>query len=77
MVMGGFVPVVNIDGVKAGDLVLDGVTIAKIFLGEVKSWDDAAIKLNPNAKLPAQAIAVIHRSEDRAQHSTSPIIFPR
>jgi phosphate transport system substrate-binding protein len=40
MVMGGFVPVVNINGVKAGDLVLDGVTIAKIFLGEVKSWDD-------------------------------------
>src|ERR1700683_4784291 len=43
MVMGGIVPVVNIDGVKAGDLVLDGVTLAKIFLGEVKSWDDAAI----------------------------------
>jgi phosphate transport system substrate-binding protein len=64
MVMGGIVPVVNIDGVKAGDLLLDGVTLAKIFLGEVKSWDDAAIKkLNPNAKLPAQAIAVIHRSD--------------
>jgi phosphate transport system substrate-binding protein len=64
MVMGGIVPVVNIDGVKAGDLVLDGVTLAKIFLGEVKSWDGAAIKkLNPDAKLPAQAIAVIHRSD--------------
>jgi phosphate transport system substrate-binding protein len=64
MVMGGIVPVVNINGVKAGDMVLDGGTLAKIFLGEVKSWDDAAIKkLNPNAKLPAQAIAVIHRSD--------------
>jgi phosphate transport system substrate-binding protein len=64
MVMGGIVPVVNIDGVKAGDLVLDGVTLAKIFLGEVKSWDDAAIKkLNPAAKLPAQGIAVVHRSD--------------
>jgi phosphate transport system substrate-binding protein len=64
MVMGGIVPVVNIDGVKPGDLVIDGVTLSKIFLGEIKSWDDAAIKkLNPTAKLPAQAIAVVHRSD--------------
>src|SRR5437763_1620094 len=64
MVMGGIVPVINIDGVKPGDIVLDGVTLARIFLGDVKSWDDAAIKkLNPNAKLPAQAIAVVHRSD--------------
>jgi phosphate transport system substrate-binding protein len=64
MVMGGIVPVVNIEGVKPGDLVIDGVTLAKIFLGEIKSWDDAAIKkLNPSAKLPAQAIAVVHRSD--------------
>jgi phosphate transport system substrate-binding protein len=64
MVMGGIVPVVNIDGIKPGDLVLDGPTIAKIFMGDVKSWDDAAIKkLNPTAKLPAQAIAVVHRSD--------------
>jgi phosphate transport system substrate-binding protein len=64
MVMGGIVPVVNIDGIKPGDLTIDGPTLAKIFLGEIKSWDDAAIKkLNPNAKLPAQAIAVVHRSD--------------
>ena len=64
MVMGGIVPVVNLEGVKPGDLVLDGATLAKIFLGEVKSWNDAAItKLNPTAKLPAQAIAVVHRSD--------------
>ena len=64
MVMGGIVPVVNIDGVKPGDLVIDGPTLGKIFLGEIKSWDDAAIKkLNPTAKLPAQAIAVVHRSD--------------
>jgi phosphate transport system substrate-binding protein len=64
MVMGGIVPVVNIDGVSPGDLVLDGSTLAKIFLGEVKSWDDAAIqKLNPSAKLPKQAIAVVYRSD--------------
>ena len=49
MVMGGIVPVVNLEGVKAGDLVLDGPTLAKIFLGDIKTWDDPAIKkLNPN-----------------------------
>jgi phosphate transport system substrate-binding protein len=64
MVMGGIVPVVNIDGVAPGDLVLDGPTLAGIFLGTVKNWDDPAIKkLNPNAKLPSQAIAVVHRSD--------------
>ena len=64
MVMGGIVPVVNIEGVKPGELVLDGPTIARIFLGEVKKWDDPAIaKLNPSAKLPAQAIAIVHRSD--------------
>jgi phosphate transport system substrate-binding protein len=64
MVMGGIVPVVNIDGVKPGDLVLDGPTLAKIFLGEIKSWNDPAIqKLNANAKLPSQAIVVVHRSD--------------
>jgi phosphate transport system substrate-binding protein len=64
MVMGGIVPVVNIDGVKPGDLVLDGPTLAGIFLGAIKSWDDPAIKkLNPNANLPAQPIAVVHRSD--------------
>jgi phosphate transport system substrate-binding protein len=64
MVMGGIVPVVNLEGIAPGSLVLDGPTVAKIFLGEIKSWDDAAIKkLNPNAKLPSQAIAVVHRSD--------------
>ena len=64
MVMGGIVPVVNLEGVKPGELVIDGPTLAKIFLGEVKKWDDPAIaKLNPSAKLPAQAIAIVHRSD--------------
>jgi phosphate transport system substrate-binding protein len=64
MVMGGIVPVINVEGLKADELVLDGPTLARIFLGDVKSWDDAAIKqLNPNMKLPAQAIAVVHRSD--------------
>ena len=64
MVMGGIVPVVNIEGMAPGELVLDGPTLASIFLGTVKSWDDPAIKrLNPNAKLPSQSIAVVHRSD--------------
>jgi phosphate transport system substrate-binding protein len=63
-VMGGIVPVVNLEGVKAGDLVIDGSTLAKIFLGEITTWDDPAIqKLNPSAKLPSQAIAIVHRSD--------------
>jgi phosphate transport system substrate-binding protein len=63
-VMGGVVAVVNLDGVAAGELVLDGPTLAKIFDGSVKSWDDAAIKkLNPSAKLSAQPIVVVHRSD--------------
>ena len=64
MVMGGIVPVVNVEGIKAGELVLDGPTLAGIFLGTVKTWDDPAIKkLNPSANLPSQAIAIIHRSD--------------
>jgi phosphate transport system substrate-binding protein len=63
-VVGGDVPVVNLEGVKSGDLKLDGATLASVFLGEIKSWDDPAIaKLNPNAKLPKQAIVVVHRSD--------------
>jgi phosphate transport system substrate-binding protein len=63
-VMGGIVPVVNLDGIKSGDVTLDGPTLAKIYLGEIKRWDDAAIrKLNPDAKLPSQAIALVHRSD--------------
>ena len=64
MVMGGIVPVVNLDGVAPGTLVIDGPTLAAIFMGKVKTWDDAALKkLNPDAKLPSSAIAVVHRSD--------------
>ena len=64
MVMGGIVPVVNVDGIGPGALVLDGPTLARIFLGETKSWNDPAIqKLNPDVKLPSQAIVVVHRSD--------------
>jgi len=63
-VMGGIVPVINVPGIQPGELVIDGPTLAKIYLGEIKKWDDAAIKkLNPNAKLPSIAIAVVERSD--------------
>ncbi len=64
MVMGAIVPVVNLEGIKAGELVLDGPTVAAIYLGTVKSWNDPAIqKLNPSIKLPVQPIVVVHRSD--------------
>jgi phosphate ABC transporter phosphate-binding protein len=60
----GVVPVVNIDGVKPGELVLDGATLARIFLGEIKAWNDPAIrKLNPSLKLPSRPIAVVYRAD--------------
>jgi phosphate transport system substrate-binding protein len=64
MVMGGIVPVVNIEGVKAGELVLSGDVLANIYLGTIKKWDDAAIaKLNPKLKLPSADITVVRRSD--------------
>jgi phosphate transport system substrate-binding protein len=64
MVMGGIVMVVNLDGVKPGDIVLDGPTIAKIYLGEITKWNDPAIKaLNPKLTLPDLVIASIHRAD--------------
>ena len=64
MVMGGIIPVVNIAGVKPGELVLDGPTLANIFLGTVKTWDDPSIqKLNAEVKLPSAAITVVRRSD--------------
>jgi len=64
MVMGGIVPVVNIDGIGPAQMVLDGPTLADIYLGKITKWDDAALKaLNPSLKLPSSAIIVIRRSD--------------
>ncbi|OOY27078.1 phosphate ABC transporter substrate-binding protein PstS [Thioclava sp. L04-15] len=63
-VMGGIVPVVNVDGIKPGELVLDGATLAKIYEGKITKWNDPAMaKLNEGVKLPDAAIAVVHRSD--------------
>ena len=64
MVMGGIVPVVNVEGVKPGELVLDGATLADIYLGKIRKWDHAQIKkLNPSLTLPSTNIAVVRRSD--------------
>jgi len=64
MIMGGVVPVVNIEGVGQGTMKLTGSILADIYLGKIKKWNDPAIvKLNPDVKLPDQDIAVVHRSD--------------
>jgi phosphate transport system substrate-binding protein len=64
MIIGGVVPVINLSEVPSGTLKLDGDTLARIFLGEVKTWNDPAIaKLNPGARLPSKEITVVHRAD--------------
>ena len=63
-IIGGIVPVINVDGIEPGKLKLDGPTMAKIFMGEIKTWNDPAIAaLNPGMKLPEGAITVVRRSD--------------
>ncbi|QQO19313.1 phosphate ABC transporter substrate-binding protein PstS [Bradyrhizobium diazoefficiens] len=63
-IMGGIVPVVNVEGVKPGAIMLDGQTLADIFQAKITKWDDPAIKkLNPKLTLPSAAISVVHRSD--------------
>jgi phosphate transport system substrate-binding protein len=63
-IMGGEVLVVNLPGIKKGEMTLNGPTIADIYLGKITKWNDPAIaKLNPGMKLPATDIAVVHRSD--------------
>ena len=63
-VTGGVVPVMNIQGVEAGNMKLNGEVLAEIYLGNIKKWTDPAIaKLNPGLKLPDGEITVVHRSD--------------
>lgn len=64
LVIGGIVPVVNLDGVAPGGLLLPGEVLADIYLGKVQNWSDPAIAAaNPGLKLPDLRITVIHRSD--------------
>jgi phosphate transport system substrate-binding protein len=63
-VIGGVVPVVNLRGIAPGTIVLDGPTLASIYLGTIANWSDPAIKrLNPQVNLPNQPIITVHRSD--------------
>jgi phosphate transport system substrate-binding protein len=63
-IIGGVVPIVNIEGIKPGQIRLTGTVLADIFLGKIKIWNDAAITaLNPGVKLPADPITVVRRSD--------------
>jgi phosphate transport system substrate-binding protein len=64
IVIGGVAIVANLTGIATGTLNLDGETLANIYLGKIKRWDDAALKaLNPSLALPAQDIRVIRRAD--------------
>jgi phosphate transport system substrate-binding protein len=64
MIIGGVVPVVNIPGVKPGEVVLDGPTLASIYMGDIAKWNDPRVrKLNPKVALPDMAIAPVYRSD--------------
>lgn len=63
-IMGGVVPIVNLDGVTPGQLKMTPDVIANIYLGKILKWNDAQITaLNPGAKLPDTDITVVHRSD--------------
>jgi phosphate transport system substrate-binding protein len=63
-IIGGIVPVVNLEGVGPGALRFTGTVLADIYLGKIKNWNDKAIAdLNPGVKLPAELITVVRRSD--------------
>ncbi len=63
-VIGGAIPVVNLKGIKPGELKLSGAVLGDIYLGKITKWNDPAIAaLNPGVGLPDQAISVVHRSD--------------
>jgi phosphate transport system substrate-binding protein len=62
--IGGVVPVINIKGIESGKLVLDGKTLADIYMSKITKWNDPAItKLNPSLNLPDQNITIVVRSD--------------
>ena len=63
-VIGGVVPVVNVKGIKPGELKLTGAVLGDIYLGKITKWDDPMIKqLNPTVALPSETITVVRRAD--------------
>ncbi|HEX2529901.1 MAG TPA: phosphate ABC transporter substrate-binding protein PstS, partial [Burkholderiaceae bacterium] len=64
IIMGGVVPIVNLEGVKSGELKMTGDVLARIYLGKITKWNATEIAaLNPGVKLPATDINVVHRAD--------------
>ena len=63
-IIGGTVPIVNLDGFKPGELRITGPVLAEVFLGEIVKWNDARLAaLNPGKKLPDLEITIVHRAD--------------
>lgn len=63
-IIGGTVPIVNLDGFKPGELRITGPVLAEVFLGDIKMWNDPKLAvLNPGKNLPNQSITVVHRAD--------------
>ena len=63
-VIGGTVPIVNLDGFAPGELRITGTVLAEVFLGDIKMWNDPKLAvLNPGKNLPNQSITVVHRAD--------------
>ena len=63
-ILGGVVPVINLDGIKPGELQVTADVLADIFMGNITKWNDARIaRLNPGKKLPDTDITVVHRAD--------------
>lgn len=63
-IIGGTVPIVNLDGVKPGELRITGPVLAEVFMGTITKWNDPKLTaLNPGKTLPDTAITVVHRAD--------------
>ena len=63
-IIGGTVPVLNVEGFKPGELRVTGPVLADMFMGTISKWNDPKFAaLNPGKKLPDQAITVVHRAD--------------
>jgi phosphate transport system substrate-binding protein len=63
-IIGGTVPIVNLDGFQPGELRITGPVLAEVFMGDITRWNDAKLAaLNPGKKLPDQPITVVHRAD--------------
>ena len=63
-VIGGTVPIINLEGFKPGELRITGPVMAEVFLGDIKMWNDPKlVALNPGKNLPNQPITVVHRAD--------------